>query len=180
MVKDVGSLDLKKQLAGGTIISRADILSGYAMLTETIGLTDLEKEYVEFTIDKENYHAQPDGFILSVSGKFRGLGQFMRKTWNDLIPLFPNVSFIKYSEGVGSVYYDLLAIVLLYRSNERTFKNQFGVGNFPNWEIAYLYHQQGATQGANYLRGDPLKWNGQSDETLAMFKAIDRGPYAPA
>ncbi|WP_202630570.1 hypothetical protein, partial [Deinococcus alpinitundrae] len=97
----------------------------------------------QFLIPIENF-VVAGGFETTVSGSFRGLGQFNRQTWDGLRRLGRNLP--AFEEGSAQLNASLYAIGFLYLENKRAYEASFK-GRVLTHEIAYLYHNQGAPDG---------------------------------
>lgn len=160
---------------GGSIVTQECVESVLDHIAASGQLSDLEREYIHFTLKKENYPDGNNGYISENAGTFRGLGQFDRKTWNGLIR--NGFDLPPYNKGVSTPLYDIQAILYLMRDNERVYINQFHKGKFPSLAVAYLYHNQGAGAAKSFLKGNTLRSPKQSGEALSLFRSIKRENY---
>jgi len=127
-------------------------------------LTNVPSSYIIDTVRLENYGTKLlDGFIVETAGKYRGLGQFDKKTWDSVMS---PVSF----DSVSSTYDSLLAIARLYERNKRSFVVQGNDLNLYSNGVAYLYHNQGATSAHLYLESGRLVYPQQSLKAKRLFK----------
>lgn len=139
------------------IVSKADL----SRIAENVSARyNVPLSYLMNTVDIENIPVA-DGYLIETAGKYRGLGQFDRVTWNAVTSEPFN--------RAGDVASDLRAIAQLYLANKQTFRNEFGPREFTD-RIAYLYHNQGAGAAAQYLRTGKLRFSKQSDVALAVFR----------
>lgn len=115
-------------------------------------------------VSYENYYYR-DHFLIEVEGKFKGLGQFDRTTWE-------SVSSANFEEAISPVT-SLDAIARLYLANRIVFENQRIPGFEYTVDVAYLYHNQGASAAAEFLRGkEQVRYPLQSEGALAVFTRI--------
>lgn len=107
------------------------------------------------------------GIEVEYEGTFRGIGQFNAKTWNSVM----DVPFSEVTNHTQSA----IATARLYKANKVSFLNAFPSGKYTD-EIAYLYHNQGASSATRYLRYGLLRYPKQSRHALNTF-ALARGQH---
>jgi hypothetical protein len=106
----------------------------------------------------------------SLTGMFRGLGQFARSTWNSVRKevRHRDNTIPDWAVGVHDPLISLKMVAFLYASNKRVFNKHFPEGVYSD-EIAYLYHQQGASAARKFLVSGNLVYPGQSKKSLAVL-----------
>lgn len=173
-----GKPSFMEKLAEGILVPPELVSDAISAVDEELSLSTLEREYIHLVLRHENFR-KGESFIMNDRGTFRGLGQFNRKTWENLKKIRPSNQVIgQYDVNVCTPFYDICAIVLLARDNVAVFKRQFNTSNFPNKEIMYLYHNQGAGHARRYLRGTGTLEGNQSLAAKKLFASIDRRIYA--
>jgi hypothetical protein len=144
-----------------TTVSLEEVESNASMVSN---LTNVPTSFILKTVMLENYGTKLlDGFVVETAGKYKGLGQFDKKTWDSVMSPTPFSS-------VSSTFDSLLAIARLYERNKRSFVVQ---GNNPNLYsngVAYLYHNQGAASARLYLNSGRLVYPQQSLKAKRLFK----------
>lgn len=143
-------------------------LENLEFLYSLLDASPTEVEVLRGFLALENYSRElggKRGYVIEREGKYRGLGQFDKPTWDAV----SNVSF----DHAGDPLSDLQSTLSLLRSNRRVFRNQFSNGNFTA-DVAYLYHNQGGYYAARYLRTNVLKWPNQSDKAISAFARARR------
>jgi hypothetical protein len=103
--------------------------------------TGVPVSYLMKLVKLEN-KATPTGIQIEYEGKFKGIGQFDKATWN-------RVSKLDYSKVVNDED-SLLAVCQLYIANRATFAKKYPGKPFTD-EVAYLYHNQGAGNAYEFL-----------------------------
>jgi hypothetical protein len=119
------------------------------------------ESFLHRVVELEN-HSLDDGYIIDMEPPYVGLGQFDKATWRA-------VTDVPFSSA-SNMSQSLEALVSLYVENKRSFDLEFD-GIFTE-EIAYLYHNQGASASAEYLKTGQLRYPKQSDNALALFARI--------
>lgn len=118
------------------------------------------EQYLELMVELEN-KITPQGVFVEYAGTFKGIAQFNRETWVSLGgPSFEEVVDTKVS---------LQQALKLYLDNQSSFRTIFGPGPKYTKEIAYLYHNQGASSAARFLDVGVLTYPGQSNHALMVF-----------
>jgi len=121
--------------------------------------TNVPVSYLVKTVYLEN--ASTNGVItVEYFGKYRGIGQFDKRTWESVM----DASYDTTDPEVG-----LIAVAKLYLANERSFRAKFGKARYTDG-IAYLYHNQGASAAASFIRTGDLRYPKQSNKALEVFK----------
>lgn len=144
---------------GGTVsYSRQVINDAIARVAEETGVPS---SYLELVVETENWVSK-DEVTTTLTGKYRGLGQFDSSTWAAVSP-HPY-------DRAAEVYPGLLATARLYTANKDTFRR--GVGGVFTDAIAYLYHNQGAGNAKRYLLTGDLKYPAQSAQAKRIFNSI--------
>lgn len=128
--------------------------------------TGVPESYLYETFLHENVPAN-GGVNVEFQGTFRGLGQFNERTWRSVMTA-PWVQVSNHSLSA-------LATARLYLDNKKSFLRRFKDGVFTD-EIAYLYHNQGASAAAKFLETGKVKYPKQSGKALRTF-AIARGQH---
>ena len=129
--------------------------------------TSVPEEYLLLALEHEN-PSNAMGYFVEYEGKFRGLGQFDRATWNAVM----SHSF----DRVTDDYLSILAIANLYLANKRTYRNQFGTVQGYSKHVGYLYHNQGAGAAEHFLRTGKVRYPKQSGAALRTF-SLARGQF---
>lgn len=153
-----------QSVAGRVRFTNAEINSAVARISSEIGAP---ASYYQFLIPIENF-VVAGGFETTVSGSFRGLGQFNRQTWDGLRRLGRNLP--AFEEGSSQLNASLYAIGFLYLENKKAYEGSFKGRVFTN-EIAYLYHNQGAPAAEQYLTSGRLVYPKQSANAVAVVAA---------
>lgn len=155
----------KAQSAAGRVrFTDAEINGAVARISSEIGVP---ASYYKFLMPIENF-VVAGGIETTVSGSFRGLGQFNRQTWDGLRRLGRNLP--QYEEGTSQLNASLYAIGFLYLENKKAYESTFKGRVFTN-EIAYLYHNQGAPAAGQYLTSGKLVYPKQSNSAVAVVAA---------
>lgn len=130
--------------------------------------------YLRTSVALENIRDDRGGYRTTLTGTFRGLGQFNQVTWNGVSKLGDIGNWPTSAEPnhTGSVK----AMCLLYLDNKRAFLAQFPKGRYTD-EVAYLYHNQGSYGATSYLRTGILLAPEQSSQALRTLR-IARASYA--
>ncbi|ABI20408.1 P5a [Pseudomonas phage phi6] len=156
----------KAQSVGNSRVrfTTAEVDSAVPRISQKIGVP---ASYYQFLIPIENF-VVAGGFETTVSGSFRGLGQFNRQTWDGLRRLGRNLP--AFEEGSAQLNASLYAIGFLYLENKRAYEASFK-GRVFTHEIAYLYHNQGAPAAEQYLTSGRLVYPKQSEAAVAAVAA---------
>jgi hypothetical protein len=123
------------------------------------------KGYLDICLDMEN-RKMLDGYFIDPTPPFVGIGQFDRDTWE-------RVSDEPYAHATD-VDKSVIAIFELYLANRRSFLTQFSGSTESSFtdEVAYLYHNQGASGARSFIRTGVLRAPKQSTEALKLFARI--------
>lgn len=138
--------------ANSLVITRPDLYELMCVVSEA---TDVPMSYLELCMVLENKWLS-GGVVMELEGRFRGLGQHDKKTWDGLIKLGYKLPAFEQMDKESSLY----ATAYLYKENEKAFKARRR-GTFFD-EVAYLYHNQGAPNAYLYLTTASLRYPGQS------------------
>lgn len=149
--------------SGRVFVSNEAVNSAVA---SAVSITSAPVSYLRAVIERENFRVS-GGYETTLSGNFRGLGQFNAATWNGIRS--QTVSLPSYELGVKDPVASVLATAYLYMDNKRQFDNAFPRKRFTD-EIAYLYHNQGGPAAASFLRTGTLVYPKQSAKALATFQ----------
>lgn len=126
--------------------------------------TKREADFIRFMLSIENQGLMNSDWVYNDNfGKHRGLAQFDAPTWE-------SVSDVPYDEGVVDPQCTIDAAIRLFHSNEMYFTTKIG-GVYTN-EIAYLFHNQGASGARHYLTKGNLRWPNQSLIALETFARL--------
>lgn len=130
---------------------------------------DVPESYLQLMVSLEN-HRTPDGYAIEYDGPFRGIAQFNRATWESIRRLYPSLNLPEFEVGVTDELQSLLAAGALYHDNKRSFERTFGTESYFTDEIAYVYHQQGASAAAEFLRSGRLVYPNQSESSKLVAR----------
>lgn len=150
---------------GHLFVSCAEVES----VCDELELSKEHREFIDFALPIENYNVILDdgdsrtpGYVTSLTGTFRGLGQFSRSTWRSVVGKpFPLVADTRLS---------IKAMCDLYDDSKRHFAASGGQ-NF-DAKVAYLYHNQGAGSAVKFLQTGQLVYPKQSTRALDVFTEI--------
>lgn len=147
---DFESVTKFRQLVNATVVGNYE--------NDPFAIDDAKaREYLEFV-------AELEGGTGDVDGPYIGPFQFGKAAWSESssAPYWP-----------GALYYDVAARAALNYMylNRNRFMRSFPNREFTK-EIGYLYHNQGPTGAAHFLRTGELKWPKQSRKALEVFSSI--------
>lgn len=142
-----------------------DILVSWSEIEHTLQLyPEHHASFVRFLISIEKEGLYDARWVYNDGvGKYRGIAQFDKSTWD-------SVSHLPYSTSVVVASSSIAASVALYEANLDYFSRHIG-GAFTN-EIAYLFHNQGASASRQFLTNGNLRWPEQSAKAKAVFARI--------
>jgi hypothetical protein len=144
-----------------TTVSLEEVAS---VASQVSSMTNVPISFILETVMIENYgNRSLDGFVVETAGKYKGLGQFDKKTWDSVMSPTPFSS-------VSSTFDSLLAIARLYERNKRSFIVQGNKSSLYSNGVAYLYHNQGAASARLYLNSGRLVYPQQSLKAKRLFK----------
>jgi hypothetical protein len=139
-------------------------LKKIAINATTAESTPSAVSFLSLLIDMENTVYQGVVYVKS-SASFKGIAQFNEKTWSALTSLPFSLA-----EDPKTA---LRAAVKLYKAN-RSFHTNHSTLPFTD-DIAYLYHNQGASSALDYLKHGRLVYPKQSVAAVDLFSNINRG-----
>lgn len=155
---------VERTVPGDAAYLLADVLS----TVEKIAPSGVPKSYLRKMLFLENFTSDQE-IGTTVTGYYRGLGQFSRRTWNDIRREFKlEHDLPSWELGTQDPVVSLLMAGYLYLSNAAVFGRQFPGQIFTD-EIAYLYHQQGATAAKRFLLKGNLVYPNQSKKSLVVL-----------
>lgn len=122
------------------------------------------REYLLLMATTENVVTSDGSFIIEHAGTFRGIAQFNKVTWEAVMPkgTFESLS----ANPVTS----LVAAIKLWYANKKSFRAEFGSKSYSP-SVGYLYHNQGASQAAKYLKSGRMTPVLQSQSAVAKVIA---------
>lgn len=139
----------------GLEVVRALVADNFAHTLDT----ETSLAWLEFLLELE-------GGIGDHEGAIRGPYQFGRSAWMEA------------GEGLWEVrsvdlMYSSRAAIRYYLMNKNRFEKLFPDREY-TFEIAYLYHNQGPSGAAYFLRNGKLRWPKQSRAAIKIFNSIER------
>jgi hypothetical protein len=154
---------LVKSLADRLSVDLPEIISWdqvNSLVVQASRKHNVPKLYLQRALMIENV-TSPRGILIDNLGKHRGLGQFDEPTWKSVTKL----PWSKVSDPASGVN----ALAQLYNMNRKNFNMQFKSDNY-TLETAYLYHNQGASSAAKFLKSGSLVHPAQSAEALETMR----------
>lgn len=154
-----------------TVISFKFIKNKFDAL-QSSGLIDRKLSWAMFDLALHLENAHDGTFIyVDYEGTYRGLFQFSEKTWNSVM------EHGSWKGGRASASLQLQAMGKLLTANRQYHLMKNGIGAYSP-EIAYLYHNQGASSAYSFLKTGHLRYPKQSLAALDIFD-IARGKVSP-
>lgn len=138
-------------------------LTGLIIATVVDNFFDLSSSESKDLYDYLVFAAELENGLHDNTGKIRGLFQFSEVAWRD-------VNMSDWSTNAIDPMLSTRAAALFYFKNkarhERSFASPY------TKEVAYLYHNQGPSAAAKFLRSRELVYPGQSIAALQVFENI--------
>lgn len=154
---------LVKSLADRLSVDLPEIISWDQINTLVVQASrkhNVPKLYLQRALMIENV-TSPRGILVDNLGKHRGLGQFDRATWKSVT----RQPWSKVADPASGVD----ALAKLYNLNRKSFEVQFQSDNY-TLETAYLYHNQGASSAARFLKSGSLVYPEQSPDAVETMQ----------
>lgn len=108
------------------------------------------------------------GVWVEHAGTFRGVAQFNARTWESVRTRYPDARLPAFEIGSSDLNVSLTAAGLLWVENKKSFSRVFRNREFFD-EIGYLYHQQGSSAAAKFLKTGALVYPKQSATSVEEF-----------
>lgn len=127
--------------------------------------------FLRLMVKLENYPG-PGGVFTTYDGKYKGVAQFAAATWALGAARLPEVGTY---ENVRDVDTSMLLAAWYYIDHEAAFarfRRRSGAQGDFSPELGYLYHQQGAPAAEEFLRTGVLRHPRQSNQSIAILKAV--------
>lgn len=128
---------------------------------QSSGFSKKVQDYIRFCVEIETF-AFEDSVANDMIGKHQGIGQFNASTWASIMgtPFSESGSLTESVKAIGLLYLDN------FKVHNRSYEKQFSN------EVAYLYHNQGASSSDVFLRTGKLVYPKQSADALEVFKRV--------